>query len=67
MDLKQLRYFLAVVRLGSFSAAAEELGRTQQAVSKGVRQLEERLGVRLVDRSARQPRPTLRHLGTMPG
>ncbi len=71
MDLKQLRYFLAVVRLGSFSAAAEELGRTQQAVSKGVRQLEERLGVRLVDRSLRQPRPTafgellLRHADTV--
>lgn len=71
MELTQLRYFLAVVRLGSFSAAAEELGRTQQAVSKGVRQLEERLGVRLVDRSLRQPRPTafgellLRHADTV--
>lgn len=58
MELRQLRYFLAVVRWGSFSAAAERLGRTQQAVSKGVQQLEERLGVRLLDRDARAPRPT---------
>jgi DNA-binding transcriptional LysR family regulator len=71
VELRQLRYFLAVVRLGSFSAAAEELGRTQQAVSKGVQQLEERLGVRLVDRSTRQPQPTafgellLKHASTV--
>ena len=71
VELRQLRYFLAVVRCGGFSAAAEELGRTQQAVSKGVQQLEERLGVRLVDRSLRQPRPTafgellLRHANTV--
>jgi len=71
VELTQLRYFLAVVKLGSFSAAAEELGRTQQAVSKGVRQLEERLGVRLVDRSLRKPCPTafgellLRHADTV--
>lgn len=58
MELRQLRYFVAVVRTGSFSAAAEQLGRTQQAVSKAIGQLEERLGVRLLDRDARTPRPT---------
>ncbi|MCZ8133388.1 MAG: LysR family transcriptional regulator [Steroidobacteraceae bacterium] len=58
MELRHLRYFLAVVRHGSFSAAAEQLGRTQQAVSKAIQQLEERLGVQLLDRDARAPRPT---------
>lgn len=58
MELRHLRYFVAVVRCGSFSAAAEQLGRTQQAVSKAIAQLEERLGVRLLDRDARTPRPT---------
>jgi DNA-binding transcriptional LysR family regulator len=58
MEIRELRYFLAVVRLGGFSAAAEQLGRTQQAVSKAIHQLEERLGVRLLDRDARTPRPT---------
>jgi molybdenum-dependent DNA-binding transcriptional regulator ModE len=58
MELRHLRYFVAVVRNGSFSAAAEQLGRTQQAVSKAIAQLEERLGVRLLDRDARTPRPT---------
>jgi DNA-binding transcriptional LysR family regulator len=58
MELRHLRYFVAVVRAGSFSAAAEQLGRTQQAVSKAIAQLEERLGVRLLDRDARTPRPT---------
>lgn len=52
MDLRQLRYFLAVARYGSVTAAAEQLGRTQQAVSKSLQQLEERLGVRLFDRSS---------------
>jgi DNA-binding transcriptional LysR family regulator len=58
MELRHLRYFVAVVRCGSFSGAAEQLGRTQQAVSKAIAQLEERLGVRLLDRDARTPRPT---------
>ena len=51
MELRQLRYFLAVARHGSVTAAAEQLGRTQQAVSKSLQQLEERLGVRLFDRA----------------
>lgn len=51
MELRQLRYFLAVARYGSVTAAAEHLGRTQQAVSKGLQQFEDRLGVRLFDRA----------------
>ncbi len=41
------------VRLHSFSRAAELNGVTQSAVSQAIQQLEERLGVRLVDRSRR--------------
>lgn len=53
MDLRTLNVFLAVSECGSFTLAAERLGRTQSAVSQAVRQLEEDLGVVLVDRVAR--------------
>ena len=58
MQMQQLRYFLAVVEHGGFTRAAEQLGRTQQAVSKALRLLEADLGVRLLDREAGAPRPT---------
>ena len=58
MDLRQLRYFKAVVTHGSFSEAANLLGRTQQAISKSIAQLEESIGVPLLDRGARTVRPT---------
>ena len=58
MDLRQLRYFKAVVTQGSFSEAANRLGRTQQAISKSIAQLEESIGVPLLDRGARTVRPT---------
>jgi len=58
MQLQQLRYFIAVIEHGGFTRAAEHLGRTQQAVSKALRLLEEELGVRLLDREAGVPRPT---------
>jgi DNA-binding transcriptional LysR family regulator len=51
MELGQLRYVIAIVEHGSFSRAASELGRTQQALSKAIHGLEEELGVRLLDRS----------------
>lgn len=50
MDLDQLRVFLEIVRLGSFSRAAESCFRSQPAVSAQIRQLEEEVGVRLFDR-----------------
>ncbi len=49
-----LRVFVAVVRKGGFSAAAEELGMSAAFVSKRVGILEEALGVRLFDRSTRR-------------
>jgi DNA-binding transcriptional LysR family regulator len=58
VDLRQLQHFLAVVDAGSFSRAAERLGKSQQALSKSVRALEETLGVRLLDRGAKAVSPT---------
>ncbi|MFG1807970.1 LysR family transcriptional regulator [Streptomyces sp. NPDC049040] len=50
MDPHLLRTFTAVARLGSFSAAAHELGYTQSAVSQQVAALEADLGVALLGR-----------------
>jgi DNA-binding transcriptional LysR family regulator len=58
MDTRQLAAFCAVVERGSFSQAADRLGVTQPAVSLQVRNLEERLGRRLLDRSGRRVEPT---------
>ena len=52
MDLRQLRYFLALVEYGSFTRAAAMTGRTQQALSKGIQALEHSLGARVVERGA---------------
>lgn len=58
MDLRQLRYFLAVAELGNFTRAAAVTGRTQQALSKGIHALEHQLGARLFERGAREARLT---------
>src|SRR5438132_12732883 len=50
VDIDQLRVFLEIVRLGSFSRAAESCFRSQPAVSAQIRQLEEEVGARLFDR-----------------
>jgi DNA-binding transcriptional LysR family regulator len=50
MDAHLLRTFVAVARLGSFSAAAAELGYTQAAVSQQVAVLEADLRTRLLTR-----------------
>jgi len=57
-EIDQLLVFCKVVRLGSFTRAAEELYLTQPAVSAQVAKLEQRLKVRLVDRLGRRAYPT---------
>lgn len=57
-ELRQLRHFVTVMRLRSFSAAAIELHLTQAALSKSVRLLEQSLGVRLLDRGPGGVTPT---------
>ena len=58
MNIKQLQYFIAVVREGSFSAAAKSLGISQPPLSSQIKLLEEELGVELLERGCRPVRPT---------
>jgi DNA-binding transcriptional LysR family regulator len=58
MELRQLRYFEAVVRRRHFTRAAEELHIAQSALSHQVRQLERELGVELLRRTTRSVEPT---------
>ncbi|WP_322053741.1 LysR family transcriptional regulator [Paraburkholderia bannensis] len=53
VTLRQLRVFIEVARLQSFSRAGDEIGLTQSAVSRCVRELEAEMGVKLVDRTTR--------------
>lgn len=54
LDLQQLSSFLAVVRAGSFVAAADATGLSKAAVSRHVAELEAHLGVRLLHRTTRR-------------
>lgn len=58
LSFDQLQTFADVIELGSFSAAADRAGVTQPAVSLQLRQLERRLGLRLVERVGRRMLPT---------
>ncbi len=51
MDLRQLRYFIAIVEQGSFSRAAETLSIAQPALSLHVRNMEAELGTALLFRT----------------
>src|ERR1700736_696087 len=57
-NLDDLLAFLAVGRERSFTKAAAKLGVSQSALSHTIRELEERLGVRLLTRTTRSVSPT---------
>jgi DNA-binding transcriptional LysR family regulator len=57
-DLNDITAFLAVAREGSFTKAAAKLGVTQSALSQTVRNLEGRLGLRLLTPTTRNVAPT---------
>jgi DNA-binding transcriptional LysR family regulator len=58
LDIDLLKTFIAIADVGSFTGAADEVGRTQSAVSMQVRRLEETLGRELFVRDGRVSRLT---------
>lgn len=58
MDEKQIERFVDVVKSGSLSRTAKRLNISQPALSKSLRQLEERLATRLLHRTPRGVHPT---------
>ena len=58
MRLQSIEQFIAVVDAGSIRGAARQLNMSQPALSRALQQLEEELGVQLMDRSGRGVTPT---------
>ena len=58
MELRHLRYFLAIVELNNVSRAAEKMCVAQSTLSHALSQLEEELGIALFDRVGRNIRLT---------
>ncbi len=56
IDLHVLAVFRAVAKFGSFTEAGESMGLTQSAVSRQIRSMEDKLGVRLFERTTRRVR-----------
>lgn len=51
--LKQVRYFVSVAEFGTVSRAAQELAISQSAITEAIKDLEQRLGVKLFERRSR--------------
>src|SRR5215831_16968521 len=58
MELRQLRYFVAVAETGNISRAAQKIFLTQPALSRQIKALEEELGQCLLERQAHSVRLT---------
>jgi LysR family hydrogen peroxide-inducible transcriptional activator len=58
MEIHQLQYFCAIIRAGSFTRAAEQLGIAQPSLSQQIKKLEQDLGTKLFERLGRSVRLT---------
>ena len=58
MELRQLRYFVRVVELGSMTQAANDLSLVQSALSQQITRLESELSTRLLQRTPQGVVPT---------
>jgi len=70
LELRQLRYFTAIVDAGSLTRAASALYIAQPALSQQLATLEADLGVKLLNRGAKGAKPTaagLSAVSTCPG
>jgi len=67
IELRHLRYFVAVAEESSFTAAAHRVHVAQQALSTQIRQLEDAVGTRLLDRTNKGAALTPAGTATRPG
>lgn len=58
MEIRQLMYFIQIVKSGTYSAAAKQLYLSQSALSKAVKHLEEELGAKLLVQGDKRSEPT---------
>ncbi|MFD1984239.1 LysR family transcriptional regulator [Mesorhizobium newzealandense] len=58
IDLRRLRYFIAVCEHGGFSRASQSIGVAQPSLTRQIKLLEKEVGISLINRSGRGAEPT---------